>query len=165
MAINKWFGKIIGMKNPLIKTIMAITYPFEFIMAIIMTSDFKDTLQETWLEFLWCRERLQWESGMPRIGIGDTEIQTDENFPLCRESVRGMPRIEKRVRVRHGLLFWHTFGTVCSFFHSDLPSTHCTICWKWSFYKHPVCPTVCPFFRCRTTTLQPIGIDLCNFKI
>ena len=30
----------------------------------------KFTLQETWLEFLWCRERIQWKSGMPRIGVG-----------------------------------------------------------------------------------------------
>ena len=36
------------------------------------------TLQEMWLEFLWCRERLQWKSGMPRIGVGDAEIKINE---------------------------------------------------------------------------------------
>ena len=36
------------------------------------------TLQETWLEFLWCRERLQWKSGMPRIGVGDAQIKINE---------------------------------------------------------------------------------------
>ena len=37
-----------------------------------------NTLQEMWLEFLWCRERLQWKSGMPRIGVGDAEIKINE---------------------------------------------------------------------------------------
>ena len=36
------------------------------------------TLQETWLEFLWCRDWLQWKSGMPRIGVGDAEIKIKE---------------------------------------------------------------------------------------
>ena len=36
------------------------------------------TLQATWLEILCCRERLQWKSGMPRIGVGDAEIKVDE---------------------------------------------------------------------------------------
>ena len=36
------------------------------------------TLQEMWLEFLWCRERLQWNSGMPRTGVGDAEIKVNE---------------------------------------------------------------------------------------
>ena len=36
------------------------------------------TLQEMWLEFLWCPERLQWKSGMPRIGVGDAELKIDE---------------------------------------------------------------------------------------
>ena len=36
------------------------------------------TLQETWLEFLWCQERLQWKLGMPRIGVADAEIKIDE---------------------------------------------------------------------------------------
>ena len=68
-----------------------------------------------------------------------------------------------RVWVRHGLLVWHTFGTVCCcflfllllffflflfvclfFFHSDLPLTRCTTYWKWSSYKHRVCPFVRP---------------------
>ena len=37
------------------------------------------------------------------------------------------------------------------YFHSDLPSTHCTTCWKWSSYEHRVCPSVRPFF-CRQFT-------------
>ena len=50
-----------------------------------------------------------------------------------------------RVWVRYGLLFWYTFGTICCFFfHSDLPSAHCTTCWRWSFHKHRVCPSVHP---------------------
>ena len=63
-------------------------------------------------------------SVVPRIGDGDAE---DWN----------------RVWFRYGLLFWHRFGTVCFFFfHSDLPSAHCTTCWKWAAYKHRVCPSV-----------------------
>ena len=65
-------------------------------------------------------------SVVPRIGAGDAE-----NW--------------NRVWVWYGLLFWHTFGTVCCFiFLSDLPSTHCTTCWKRSSYKHRVCPSVRP---------------------
>ena len=45
------------------------------------------------------------------------------HFPLCRESVLGMPRIEIEFWVWYGLLFWHKFGTVCCFLHLDLPST------------------------------------------
>ena len=49
------------------------------------------TMQEMWLEFLWCWERLQWKSGMPRIGVGDAEIKIDEkrvnnHVPLSLES-------------------------------------------------------------------------------
>ena len=46
------------------------------------------------------------------------------HFPLCWESVLGMPRIEI---VQYGLLFWHTFGTVCCFFHSKI--YHQQIAW------------------------------------
>ena len=50
-----------------------------------------------------------------------------------------------RVWVQYGLLLRHMFGNVCYFFfHSDLPSTHCTTFWKWSFYKHHVCPSIRP---------------------
>ena len=37
---------------------------------------------------------------------------------------------------------WHRM----LFFHSDLPLTHWT-CWKWSPYKHSVCPSVRPSVR------------------
>ena len=56
-------------------------------------------------------------SVVPRISAGDAENWS-------------------RVWVWYGFLFWHTFGTVCCFFHSDLPSTHCTTCWKWLSYKN-----------------------------
>ena len=64
-----------------------------------------------------------WVAIVPRIGDGDAE-----NW--------------NRVWVQYGLLFWQTVGTICCFFHSDLPSTHCMTCWKWSSYKHHVCPSV-----------------------
>ena len=38
----------------------------------------KITLQKMWLEFLWCRDRLQWKSGMPRISVSDAEIKINE---------------------------------------------------------------------------------------
>ena len=37
MATNKWFGKFSGMKNPIIRTLMAIKSPFRFMKAMIMT--------------------------------------------------------------------------------------------------------------------------------
>ena len=64
-----------------------------------------------------------------------------------------------RVWVRYGLLFWHTFGAVFCFFHSDLPSTHCTTCWKWSFYEHRVCPSVHPsvWSECSLSAWRHLG--------
>ena len=58
-----------------------------------------------------------------------------------------------RVWVWYGLLFWHTFGNVCCFY-SDLPSTHCTTCWKWSSYKHSVCLSVRPSVRSSVVSLR-----------
>ena len=59
-----------------------------------------------------------------------------------------------RVWVWHGLLFWYMFGTIYCFSHSDTPSTHCDTCWKWSFNKHCVCPSVLPqsVYECRVIT-------------
>ena len=92
------------------------------------------------------------------------------HFPLCRESVLGMPRIE--IEFEFDMVF--CFGirlalyAVVVFFHSDLPSTHCTTFES----NHPiniefVRPSVLPssVYECRAITLQPLGIDLCNFKI
>ena len=42
--------------------------------------------------------------------------------------------------VRYGLLFWQSLALYAVVFHLDLPSTHCMTCWKWSSYKHRVCP-------------------------
>ena len=38
------------------------------------------------------------------------------HFPLCRESVLGMPRIEKEFEFDMVFCFWHTFGTICCLF-------------------------------------------------
>ena len=74
------------------------------------------------------------------------------HFPLCRESVLGMPRTE--IEFEFDMVF--CFGIrlalyavllLLFFFHSDSSSTHCTTCWKWSSYKHRVCPSVLPFVR------------------
>ena len=61
------------------------------------------------------------------------------HFPLCREKATGMPRIETEFEfdmisvlsyAKHRMLFFFLllffFVFFFCFFHSDLPSTHCT---------------------------------------
>ena len=70
------------------------------------------------------------------------------HFPLCEESVLGMPRIE--IEFEFDMVFCfgirlapYAFSFFFFFFHSDLPSSHCTTCWKWSSYKHRVYGAKC----------------------
>ena len=60
------------------------------------------------------------------------------HFPLWEESVLGMPRIEIEFEFDMVFCFGIRLAPYAVYFHSDLPSSHCTTCWKWSSYKNRV---------------------------
>ena len=71
---------------------------------------------------------------------------------------------------QYGRLFWLRLALYT--FQSDLPSTHDMTCWKWSSYKHRVCPSihpsVCqklPWVHCEhnsSYSFVPIFLKLCR---
>ena len=58
----------------------------------------------------------------------------------CRELLYSLSSIWSSVW--HRMLLFFLFFVFFCFFDSDLPSTHCTTCCKWSSYKHRVYPSV-----------------------
>ena len=69
-------------------------------------------------------------TGMPRI-----EIEFEFDMVFCFGI--GLAPYAVCFLLLFFLLFF--FFVFFFFFHSDLPSTHCTTCWKSSSYKHRVC--------------------------
>ena len=72
-----------------------------------------------------------------------------------------------RVWVQRGLLFWHTFGTYAVFYTSDyLQHIAQPVEGERPINLVFVHPSVLPqlAYECRVITLQPLVIDLCNFK-
>ena len=105
---------------------------------------------------------------MPRVGVGDAEIKIDEmlHFPLCREFVLGMPRIEIVFEFDIFFCFDHTchklWTEICEIrqiFRGDLIK-FCNGFTKITF-ELPL-NSQKPLFICKKLLINTTKCDLCS---